>query len=210
MEALSANGIPAVRAYPAGKIPMLTSVQAAVSLERLDQEEGLAAVKVDICCPASMGGGMCEDTAVRAGILLQAMGGRCAQSGCHQLGHTQLLCVEVSASFRGYETETGWTGIAVTLAGAALERVSAVKSWRSIGEAASLGDAVWKFRIEQELLPGASEGTAITEPFTLTVTRGARNETYGECRLTYHRCELDSGGLRRILQGFAASRTVNG
>ena len=92
----------------------------------------------------------------------------------------------------------------------ALPYVRAVKVWRSIGDAYSLGEAVWKFRIEETLPPESSEGAAVTEPFTLTVTRGSRSEAYSQCTLTYHRCELDAGALRRIRQGVAGSRSVNG
>ena len=189
---------------------MLEAVRAAVSLERLDQEAGTAVVNVDICCPASMGGRACEDAAVRACVLLQTLGGRCVQNGCRQLGNTGLLCVEVSASFRGYETGNGWSSVGVVLGDNTLGRVSAVKSWRSIGDADPSGNAAWEFSIEQQLLPGESEALAVAEPFQVTVNRGTRSETFHECRLTYQRYELSNGSLHRTLQGVAISRTANG
>jgi hypothetical protein len=90
-----------------------------------------------------------------------------------------------------------------------LYRVRVFKAWRSIGEAENLNGTVWKFRIEEDLIPGASEGTQPSEPFTIKVIRGSRSETYGECTLTYHRCELYAGRLHRIRQGVAKSRTLN-
>ena len=199
-----------VRAYPAQTLPALDAVRVTVSLNSTDHKAGTAEILACVCAPLSLGGSVCEDAAQQVCELLRDMGGQCGQSQCARIARTDILCVEVSAVFPGWYVGGGWTGITASLGGAALEGVRAVKVWRSIGDAESLSGAVWKFRIEQELLPGASEGAAITEPFTLTVIRGARTETYGECSLTYHRCEMSNGSFRRILQGVAASRTVKG
>ena len=91
----------------------------------------------------------------------------------------------------------------MVVAGTSLYRVRAFKAWRSIGEAENLGQTLWKFRLEEDLYPEASEGAQVTEPFTIKVIRGSKSETYGECTLTYHRCELSSGRLRRIWSAMA-------
>ena len=207
---LSGAGIDAIRAYPAEKLTGLSGVRAAVSLQSTDPEKGTATVLIHVCSPLSAGGSACEDAASRVCVLLRGMGGQCKQGQCAQLDRKDILCVEVSAVFLGWDAGGGWTGFAVTLGGVALPYVRAVKVWRSIGDADSLGEAVWKFRIEETLPPESSEGAAVTEPFTLTVTRGSRSEAYSQCTLTYHRCELDAGALRRIRQGVAGSRSVNG
>ena len=204
------NGYDALQAYPAEKLKDLSGVRAAVSMKNTDPEAGSATVLVCVCSPLSKGGSVCEDAATQICTLLRAMGGRCSQSQCAQLDRKDILCVEISAKFYGWESGNGWTDFAVTVAGAALSGVRAFKVWRSIGEAASLSEAVWKFRIEEDLLPEDSEGTAVSEPFALTVTRGTRSESYTGCVLTYHRCELSNGVLHRVRQGVAQAREVNG
>lgn len=203
-------GIDAIRAYPAEKLSSLGGVRVAVGLQSTDPENGMATVLIRVCSPISKGGSVCEDAASQVCVLLRGMGGQCSQSQCRQLDRKDIFCVEVSAVFLGWDVGDGWTGFAVSLGGTALPYVRAVKVWRSIGDGASLSEAAWKFRIEETLPPEASEGTAVAEPFTLTVTRGSRSEVYAQCSLTYHRCELDAGALRRIRQGVAGSRTVNG
>ena len=205
---LEANGINAVRGFPAEKIPALTGILAAVSLKNMDQEAGTAVVSVSLCAPVAMGGAACEDAALRVSSLLCDMGGLCVQQPCGQLGRADILCAEVCAEFYGTDTGYGWANFSVVFGGTSLYRVRAFKAWRSIGEAESLNGASWKFRIEEDLLPGAAEGTQPTEPFTIKVIRGSRSETYGECILTYHRCELNSGKLHRIRQGTAKTRTL--
>lgn len=204
------GGIDAVRAYPADELTVLSDLRAAVSLKSTDPENGTATVLIRVCSPISKGGSVCEDAAARVCVLLRGMGGQCSQSQCAQLDRKDIFCAEVSAVFLGWDAGGGWTSFAVSLGGTALPYVRAVKVWRSIGDTSSLSEAAWKFRIEEILPPEASEGTAVTEPFALTVTRGTRSEEYAQCTLTYHRCELDAGALRRIRQGVAGSRTVNG
>lgn len=203
-------GIDAIRAYPAEKLTGLSGVRAAVSLQSTDPEKGTATVLIHVCSPLSAGGSVCEDAASRVCVLLRSMGGQCRQGQCAQLDRKDILYVEVSAVFLGWDAGGGWTDFSVVLGDVTLPYVRAVKVWRSIGDGASLSEAVWKFRIEETLPPESSEGATVTEPFSLTVTRGSRSEAYSQCTLTYHRCELDAGGLRRIRQGIAGSRTVNG
>lgn len=210
MNRLNSNGIPAERGYPGERIPVLEGVRAAVIMENWDQENGIATVLVSICTPASAGGALCEDNARRAAVLLRGMGGQCRQGPCRPLGNSRILCAEVFASFHGFDTGSGWTGLSVTVGGQTLSCVRAFKAWRSIGEEETLDSAKWKFQIEETLLPEASEGAALTEPFSISVVRGNRTESYSGCRLTYHRCEAGNNGLRRIRQGTAESRTVNG
>lgn len=207
---LTNNGITTMRAFPAEKLPTLTGIRAAVSLKNADQDAGTAVVSVHVCAPAAMGGAACEDAALRVSALLYDMGGLCVQHPCSQLGKTEILCAEVCAEFYGCDTGYGWTNFSVVVAGTSLYRVRAFKAWRSIGDAENLGQTLWKFRIEEDLYPQASEGAQVTEPFTIKVIRGSKSETYGECTLTYHRCELYSGRLRRIRQGIAKTRTVSG
>ena len=210
IDKLRAGGVDAIRAYPAEKLAELSGVRAAVSLKSMDPANGTATVQICVCGPASEGGSFCEDAAARICTPLRDMGAQCSMDQCRQLGRRDIFSVDVSAVFYGWDAGGGWTKLSVSLAGTTLTAVRAFKAWRSIGDAESLGTAQWKFRIEETLLPEASEGTALTEPFVITVTRGNRTESYSGCKLTYHRCEASSTGLRRIRQGVAQSRTVSG
>ena len=210
IDKLRAGGVDAIRAYPAEKLAELSGVRAAVSLKSMDPANGTATVQICVCGPASEGGSFCEDAAARICTPLRDMGAQCSMDQCRQLGRRDIFSVDVSAVFYGWDAGGGWTKLSVSLAGTTLTAVRAFKAWRSVGDAESLDTAQWKFRIEETLLPEASEGTALTEPFVITVTRGNRTESYSGCKLTYHRCEASSTGLRRIRQGVAQSRTVSG
>lgn len=210
IDKLRAGGVDAIRAYPAEKLAELSGVRAAVSLKSMDPANGTATVQICVCGPASEGGSFCEDAAARICTPLRDMGAQCSMDQCRQLGRRDIFSVDVSAVFYGWDAGGGWTKLSVSLAGTTLTAVRAFKAWRSVGDAESLDTAQWKFRIEETLLPEASEGTALTEPFVITVTRGNRTESYSGCKLTYHRCEASSIGLRRIRQGVAQSRTVSG
>lgn len=210
IDKLRAGGVDAIRAYPAEKLAELSGVRAAVSLKSMDPANGTATVQICVCGPASEGGSFCEDAAARICTPLRDMGAQCSMDQCRQLGRRDIFSVDVSAVFYGWDAGGGWTKLSVSLAGTTLTAVRAFKAWRSVGDAESLATARWKFRIEETLLPEASEGTALTEPFVITVTRGNRTESYSGCKLTYHRCEASSTGLRRIRQGVAQSRTVSG
>ena len=210
IDKLRAGGVDAIRAYPAEKLAELSGVRAAVSLKSMDPANGTATVQICVCGPASEGGSFCEDAAARICTPLRDMGAQCSMDQCRQLGRRDIFSVDVSAVFYGWDAGGGWTKLSVSLAGTTLTAVRAFKAWRSVGDAESLATVQWKFRIEETLLPEASEGTALTEPFVITVTRGNRTESYSGCKLTYHRCEASSTGLRRIRQGVAQSRTVSG
>lgn len=210
IDKLRAGGVDAIRAYPAEKLTELSGVRAAVSLKSMDPANGTATVQICVCGPASEGGSFCEDAAARICTPLRDMGAQCSLDQCRQLGRRDIFSVEVSAVFYGWDAGGGWTNLSVSLAGTNLTAVRAFKAWRSIGDAESLGTAQWKFRIEETMLPEASEGSTVSEPFTITVTRGNRTESYSGCKLTYYRCEASSDGLRRIRQGVAQSRTVSG
>lgn len=206
---LSSAGIPAIRGYPAQKAPALPDVQAAVSLKGTERNEGTVEVLVSICGPTAFGGGVCEDTAQQACRVLKSMGAQCSQGPCRQFDRMDIFCVDVIAEFFGCETEDGWMNFAVSMGATVLSNVRAFKAWQSGTEEAGLKDAVWQFRVEEDLLPYASEGTAVTEPFTMVVSRGDCSETYTGCTLTDHQCELSSGRLRRIRQGVAKTRTAH-
>ena len=207
---LGENGISAVRGYPNEKMPALTGTCAAVTLESWNQKEGTASVLVSVCVPASSGGAFCEEQAQAVALLLQKSGGQCRVAACRQLGDARILCTEVNAQFRGFDMGSGWDTLTVMLGETLLTGVEVFKSWRSIGEAENISLAPWKFRMEERLPPDSKEEIYEEEPFNITVNRGNRAEFYTGCRLTYHRCESANGGLRRIRQGTAGSRSVLG
>lgn len=207
---LTSDGIPAIRGYPARKAPALPDVQAAVSLKGTERNAGTVEVLVSVCGPTAFGGGVCEDIAQQACRALKNMGAQCSQGPCRQLERMDIFCVDVIAEFFGCETEDGWMNFAISLGDTVLGGVRAFKAWQSGTDEGGLKDAVWRFRIEEDLLPDASEGTAVTEPFTMVVSRGPYAESYTDCTLTDHECELTAGRLRRIRQGIAKSRSLHG
>ena len=207
---LVSNNIPAIRGYPARKAPALPSVQAAVSLKGTDRNAGSVEVLVSVCGPTSFGGGICEDTAQKACRVLSRMGALCSQEPCRQLERMDVFYVDVTAEFFGCETEDGWMNFAVSMGDTVLSNVRSFRAWQSGTDEEGLQGAVWRFRIEEDLLPDASEGTAVAEPFVMVVSRGLYAERYLGCRLTEQQCELTSGRLRRIRQGIANSRTLHG
>ena len=82
IEVLKNAGIRADEAYPGGRIPALTRAVAAVRLGRVDRSVRTTAVQVVVMSPASGGGSLCEDTALRALEALQGMGGTCIKEVC--------------------------------------------------------------------------------------------------------------------------------
>lgn len=208
IDALTAAGIRAERGFPGQKMPALTAPGAAVSLEALDQDAGTVTVQTAVLCPAVLGGGVCEDTAVLVCRVLGALGARCVQGSCRHVSLTELLQVDVSAVFRGQEGEDGFSRLSVTAGGTTLPWAEEFRSWRSGDDTTALTSAVWKFRLEERLPPDAAEGSAPAEPFTLVVTRDGGTETYSGCALTFCRQETTAAGLYRIRQGTAQSRTV--
>lgn len=97
MEALIAGGIPAIRAYPGSKLTQQTSACAAVGYHQVDGET--VEVLVTVLSPAALGGGACEDTALKAGDILLSLGASRVQGPCRYDDRCDLFVVEVRGAF---------------------------------------------------------------------------------------------------------------
>ena len=67
-------GIRARRAMPGGVLPELQSAAAAVQLAQVDQAAATATVLVTVVVPAKLGGGSCEELAVKVSSVMPSTG----------------------------------------------------------------------------------------------------------------------------------------
>jgi len=209
---LTAAGIPAQRAWPGADIPHLTQAQAAVCLEKLDYAGRKAVVAVTVAVPMELGGGVCEDAALKAGEALTVMGGSWVQEPCKFTGYADTYSIRLLGTFSGPEVTAEWTSAAaftVKLGTAVHPRAVAFRAEQKVDETTGdlIAGAVWTFRLEEVFRPGEGPLPAPTEPFELTVDRVGGTETYRECRLTAVQLENTATGLRQIRQGVAKSRS---
>lgn len=227
IDALVAEGIRAQRAMPGGRMPELQSAAAAVQLAEVNQADATATVLVTAMVPAKLGGESCETLALEISAVLGDMGGVCLQGKIDQLDGTMLLAVPVSVEFEGYETEDGWQELPepvpepepevltfqVSLNGTVLANAVGFSAWRQEeqedGVVTGIANAAWHFALEELLPLDAKEETSPQEPFTITVSRSGRTETYAGCTITSHKRVITSKGQSQIREGVAESLTVS-
>ena len=210
IEALNNAGIWAAAAYPGQAAPELTQPAAAVSLFQVNQQQRVTEVLVTVLCPAAMGGAACEAEALRVTEVLTNTGASCVQEICEFDSRRQLLSVPVYAAFRGGIWEAAWIpGGDLTVKLGANELFSATNFTSEQAtedpETTALSGCPWKFSIEEFFYPGYSEENTPEEPFSITVTRTTRTETYKNCRFTAIKREAGPTGLRQIREGTAES-----
>ena len=210
IEALNNAGIRAAAAFPGQIAADLTQPAAAVSLFQVNQQQRLTEVLVTVLCPVSMGGAACEAEALRVTEVLTNTGASCVQEICEFDSRRQLLTVPVYAAFRGGIWEAAWIpGGDLTVKLGTTELLSATNFIsEQITEdpvATALSGCPWKFSIEEFFYPGYSEENTPSEPFSVTVTRTTRTETYKNCRFTAIKREAGPTGLRQIREGIADS-----
>ncbi len=199
--ALTSNGIPASRAYPSSKMPALTQASAAVGIYRAD--ESGTQVLVTVVASASMGGAVCEDTAITVGNVLRDLGAKWEQRGCGFDRGSQQFFVE------GYATFSTAKKVTVTLAGTVLSHVNSVTIWRETDkEVTALENAIWRFRLE-EVFPTDTVEVNPAESFTMVVSRGSQRETCSGCVLTAQRREAGDYGVRYIREGKMQSYAIS-
>lgn len=208
-------------AYPGQKFPRIAEPVAAVHIEKVDRANLTVTVEVNIICPASMGGTVCEVEALRATEVLRWSGAVCVQNGCSYDGVAQVYVVPVLATFTGI-TEADDCSIgpgfrvyinevlqpyALAVSG---EEDTGLQAEYVTGEAApagiSQGGWLWHIRLE-ELIPAGSPETA--EPpgaFQLKIVTDVKTEIYYHCRWTSNRREFTREGLRRIRTGISMLR----
>lgn len=213
------NGFRAERAYPAGYMPAITDVVAAVQLEKLSQSAGTVTVLVNVLAPDALGAEACEDAAIVICQLLRENGAVCTIGTSEFDQNMELFCIPVSAVFTGQETKEGWTASEepefwVTVEGVRRRYVVSFELWRERSETEAteeteatvtpVGDAGWSFRLEEKLAPGEAVETLPEEPFVIRVCNGGKIERCLSCILTSQRRELTKDGQLQILEGTSA------
>ena len=214
IDALTAAEIRADEAYPGRRIPALTGPVAAVRLGKLDRSVRTAAVEVVVMSPASGGGSLCENTALRTVEALQDMGGTCVKDVCKFDEMADVFYIDIEAEFFGTAMENGWSpgpGYSITIGQQPMEYVVSFSARRAVDdEVTALADAGWTFTLEELLPPGTSEPADPAEPFSLAVTRALGDEVFTGCVFTEQSREDTIRGVTQIRKGTATGRTVMG
>lgn len=214
IDALTAADIRADEAYPGRRIPALTAPVAAVRLGKLDRSVRTTAVEVVIMSPASGGGSLCENTALRAVETLQGMGGTCVKNVCKFDEMADVFYIEIEVEFFGTATESKWSpgpGYAITIGAQPMNYVVRFTAQRATdNEVTALGDAKWTFTLEELLPPGTSEPADPEEPFALSVVRALGDELFTGCKFTSQHREDTIRGVAQIRKGIADKRNVIG
>ena len=214
IEGLRTAGIRADEAYPGRRIPALTGPVAAVRLGKIDRSVRTTAVEVVIMSPASGGGILCENTALRAVEALQNMGGTCVKDVCKFDEMADVFYIDIDAEFFGTALEGKWSagpGYAITIGQQPMPHVVSFSAQRATDkDVATLSEAVWTFVLEERLPPGASEPADPGENFNLIVSRALGDEVFTGCKFTSQSREDTIRGVTQIRKGTAAKRNVMG
>ena len=214
IEALAAADIRADEAYPGRRIPALTGPVAAVRLGKLDRSVRTTAVEVVVMSPASGGGMLCENTALRAVEMLQAVGGTCVKDVCKFDEMADVFYINIEAEFFGTAMEGKWSpgpGYAISIGNQPMKYVVSFAAQRATSnEVTELANAQWTFTMEELLPPGTGEPADPQEPFTLSVVRELGDETFTGCRFTSQHREDTIRGVTQIRKGTAEKRTIVG
>lgn len=214
IEALTAAQIRADEAYPGRRIPALTGPVAAVRLGKLDRSVRTTTVEVVVMSPASGGGSLCENTALRAVEALQAMGGTCVKDVCKFDEMADVFYIEIESEFFGTAMENKWSpgpGYSITIGAQPMNHVVSFTAQRATDkDVTELGSAQWTFTMEELLPPGTSEPADPQEPFSLSVVRALGDELFTGCKFTSQSREDTIRGVTQIRKGTAEKRTVVG
>lgn len=210
IDALNDAGFRAAAAFPGQAMPHLTEPAAAVSLFQVNQQERVTEVLVSVLCPAAMGGDACEAEGLKITEVLTELGGSCVQEGCEYDSLHQILTVPVYAAFRGGIWEAAWIpggDLTVILGSEELSSVTNFTSEQATDDptVTAMSSSPWRITIEEFFYPGYPEQNVPSEPFSVTVTRTSRTETYKNCRFTSLKREAGPTGLRQIREGTAES-----
>lgn len=214
IDGLRQSGIRAEEVYPGRRIPALTGAVAAVRLGKVDRSVRTAAVQVMIMSPAALGGGTCEQAALRAVEKMQEMGGTCVKDVCKYDEKADVFSIDIEAAFSGTATENNWLpepGFSVKIGSELLPQAVSFSAGRKLSKGVtSIANAKWEFTLEELLAPGTSEVPDPKEPFSLTVIRAAGEETFEGCTWVSVKREDSIRGVRQIRTGVASSRSVVG
>lgn len=208
---LTAGGIRAAEAYPGKRIPALTGAVAAVRLGKVDRSVRMTHLEVVVMSPAASGGSTCETTALEAVEILQDMGGTCVKAVCKFDEMADVFYINIDVEFFGTALPDSWSagpGYAVKIGAQAMNYVTSFQAQRETDkDVTAIANAKWKFTMEELLPPGTSEPSDPAEPFTITVTRSAGEETFSNCTWTSVKREQTIRGVSQIRQGIAGGRS---
>ena len=212
IDALTGAGIRADEAYPGRRIPALTGPVAAVRMGKMDRSVRTTQVQIVVMSPASGGGSLCENTALRAIEAVQAMDGICVKDVCKFDEMADVFYIDIEAEFFGTALENKWSagpGYSVMIGQQPMECVVSFSSQRvKEEEMVALTEAQWTFVMEELLPPGTSEPGDPEEPFALQVKRDMVDEVFTGCRFTSQSREDTIRGVTQIRKGTAQKRTV--
>ncbi len=214
--ALEAISIPAVRGFSGDLQPELRSPAAAVSVEKAG--EGILVLCVRVCCPAGLGGAVCENAAGKAAEAMRKLGAQCTQEGCDYQRSTGLLSVRLVAAW-----PLAALPYQVRVAGAVLPHVAGIYTEKkgTLCPIEQLGsemlgvrweDTHWDITLE-ELLPGTEAILDVgTETFLLEIIRPGGTEAFPLCRWVSVRREDTAQGIRqvRIARTWKNREVING
>lgn len=213
LNALEDAGILADTAYPGGKLPNISEERTAVCLQKMDHTQRTATVLVTVMVPVRMGGGACEDMAIRVGALLEQMGGVCVQEECRFNGYADAFYIRVLGTFHGAEAMDSWgtsSDFEVQIGGEALKNAVSFKAEQAVDQVTGtpLSTSVWTFKIVEEFGRGQSPVPSPAEPFNVYMVRSAGVERYDTCSWIACQLENTSTGMRQIRTGVAKSRSL--
>ena len=212
--ALIGASIRADEAYPGRRIPALTGPVAAVRLGKIDRAVRTTTVEVVVMSPASGGGMLCENTALRTVEVLQGMGGTCVKNVCKFDEMADVFYINIEAEFFGTAMVDKWSagpGYSVTIGQQPMPHVVSFSSQRATdNETPQIANAKWTFVLEELLPPGASEPPDPAEGFNLTVSRALGDEVFTGCKFTGQTREDTIRGVTQIRKGIAEKRNVMG
>lgn len=210
VDGLTEAGLRAAAAYPGEKMPHLTAPAVAVGLEKV--ENGIYTVRAEVLSPARLGGSTCEDYAETARTALEGLGAVCTQAGIGYDGRTDLFRIPILGLFPAEEEEPPEEpalDLTVKLGQVKLNYITEFTASQETEDPAAspLSGCGWTFRIREFFPPGTPESNTPAQPFTMTVSRTGRNETFETCYLTAVRRTDEAGGLELIRTGTAGSMT---
>ena len=220
-DALEIAGFDVNVAYPGQKYPQIRDTVAAVHMEKMDGNSQEMTVEVDILCPASMGGTMCEYRAFQATEALSAVGASCVQNGCVYQAATNTFRVTIHATFSGNaESEDGTIGPGFQVfidnvlqpyaTAFTSEKAADHKAIYGIGvtmpETITAGPFLNTFQLEELIPLNQTAAEAHTGVFSILVETENTIERFYVCRWVSIRQAYTKEGLHRVRKGIARIR----
>ena len=202
VQALRTAGYAVEQGFPGELVPGISGPVCAVNLHSAKLTEGNVAVTVRVICPVELGAGVCEQTALAVGRVLEEQGGQCTVSACDFDSRIGMFAVEVTAEYT--------VGLPViTIDGTACRYVRHFSAWKKLDSTwTDWGLAPWEFELE-ERFPAGEEQLTPEGSFVLICTDGSGTEIYENATWSYRKREWEPNGIRQIRRGVSSSRTFS-